>query len=134
MADLMSGTIQMMLVQIAATVGAVRDQRLRALAATGPQRHPLMPDVPTLAEQGFPGFSAGGWYGLLTPAGVPEEAIRAYHQAATAALAEPNIARRISDMGGPPIGNSPLEFRAHIQSEMERWRGVMSRAAAPVAR
>ncbi|WP_431305223.1 Bug family tripartite tricarboxylate transporter substrate binding protein [Sediminicoccus sp. BL-A-41-H5] len=107
---------------------------LRALGVTSLTRAPLMPDVPTLAEQGFAGFSAGGWYGLLTPAGVPEEAIRAYHLAATAALAEPMVTRRISEMGAPPIGSSPLEFRAHIQAEMERWRGVMARAAAPVAR
>ncbi|UPY34867.1 tripartite tricarboxylate transporter substrate binding protein [Sediminicoccus sp. KRV36] len=107
---------------------------LRALGVTSLARAAMMPEVPTLAEQGFPGFSAGGWYGLLTPAGVPEEAIRAYHLAATAALAEPHVTRRISEMGGPPIGSSPLEFRAHIQSEMERWRGVMARAAAPATR
>jgi tripartite-type tricarboxylate transporter receptor subunit TctC len=107
---------------------------LRALGVTSLSRAAMMPDVPTLAEQGFPGFSAGGWYGLLTPAGVPEEAVRAYHQAAVGALAEPHVARRISEMGGPPIGSNPLEFRAHIQSEMERWRGVLARAAAPVTR
>jgi tripartite-type tricarboxylate transporter receptor subunit TctC len=112
----------------------VQGGTLRALGVTSLTRAAMLPDVPTLAEQGFTGFSAGGWYGLLTPAGVPEEAIRAYHLAATGALAEPNVARRISEMGGPPIGSSPLEFRAHIQSETERWRGVLARAAAPVVR
>jgi tripartite-type tricarboxylate transporter receptor subunit TctC len=101
---------------------------LRALAVTSTARAPLLPAVPTLAEQGFAGFSAGGWYGLLTPAGVPEEAVGAYHRAATAALADATTARRINDMGGPPIGSTPAEFRAHIRAETDRWRGVLARA------
>jgi len=107
---------------------------LRALGVTSLSRAAMLPDVPTFAEQGFPGFSAGGWYGLLTPAGVPEEVVRVYNVAATGALGESIVARRIAEMGGPPIGNAPLEFRAHIQSETERWRSVLARAAAPVVR
>lgn len=101
---------------------------LRALAVTSTARAPLLPEVPTMAEQGFAGFSAGGWYGLLTPAGVPEEAVMAYHRAAVAALAEPAVAARIGAMGGPPIGGTPGEFRTHIQAETERWRAVLARA------
>lgn len=107
---------------------------LRALGVTSTTRAPMMPDVPTFREQGFPDYSAGGWYGLLSPAGVPEEVIRALHLAATAALAEPLVARRISEMGGPPIGSSPAEFRQHIAAETERWRGVLAQAARPVTR
>jgi len=99
---------------------------LRALAVTSAARAPMLPDVPTMAEQGFPGFIAGGWYGLLSPGGVPDEVVGALHRAAVAAMAEPEVARRISEMGGPPVANSPGEFRAHIRSEMERWRGVMA--------
>jgi tripartite-type tricarboxylate transporter receptor subunit TctC len=102
-----------------------------ALGVTSLDRAPLLPTVPTLAEQGFPGFSAGGWYGLLAPAGVPEEAVQALHAAAVAALAEPEVARRIGEMGGPPVGNSPAAFRAHIAAEMARWREVMAVAARP---
>jgi tripartite-type tricarboxylate transporter receptor subunit TctC len=104
---------------------------LRALGVTSLVRAPLLPDVPTLAEQNFPGFSAGGWYGLLSPAGIPEEAVRGLHEAAVAALAEPEVARRIGDMGGPPIGSSPAEFRTHIEAETARWRGVMATATPP---
>ena len=104
---------------------------LRALAVTSQARAAMLPDVPTMAEQGFPGFSAGGWYGLLSPAGVPEEVVRALHAAAVAALAEPEVARRIDEMGGPPIGSSPAEFRAHIEAETARWRGVLAAAARP---
>ena len=106
---------------------------LRALAVTSLTRAPMMPTVPTMVEQGFPGFSAGGWYGLLSPAGVPEEAVMAINRAAVAALAEPNVATRISAMGGPPIGSTPAEFQAHIRAETERWRGVLARAAPAAA-
>jgi tripartite-type tricarboxylate transporter receptor subunit TctC len=101
---------------------------LRALAVTSAGRAPMLPNLPTMAEQGFPGFTAGGWYGLLSPAGVAEEVVMTLHRAATAALAEPEVARRVSDMGGPPIGNTPQEFRSHIGRETERWRGVMAAA------
>nr|WP_256476277.1 tripartite tricarboxylate transporter substrate binding protein [Siccirubricoccus soli] len=101
---------------------------LRALAVTSATRAPLMPEVPSFAEQGFPGYSAGGWYGLLLPAGVPEEEIRAVHAAVTAALAEPEVMRKIAAMGAPPIGSGPLEFRSHIEAEMARWRDVLARA------
>jgi tripartite-type tricarboxylate transporter receptor subunit TctC len=106
---------------------------LRALAVTSLARAPMMPSVPTMAEQGFPGYSAGGWYGLLSPAGVPEEAVMAIHRAAVAALAEPSVATRINAMGGPPIGSTPAEFQAHIRAETERWRGVLARAAPAAA-
>ncbi|GGJ34998.1 Bug family tripartite tricarboxylate transporter substrate binding protein [Neoroseomonas lacus] len=106
---------------------------LRALAVTSLTRAQMMPTVPTMAEQGFPGFSAGGWYGLLSPAGVPEEAVMVINRAAVAALAEPNVATRISAMGGPPIGSTPAEFQAHIRAETERWRGVLARAAPAAA-
>ncbi len=101
---------------------------LRALAVTSATRAPMMPALPTMAEQGFPGFTAGGWYGLLSPAGVGEEVVRALNAAAVAALAEPEVSRRVADMGSPAIGGTPEQFRAHIRAEMERWRGVMAAA------
>ena len=107
----------------------IRAGAMRALAVTSARRAPALPDVPTMAEAGFPGFTAGGWYGLLSPAGVPEEAVARYHQAAAEALAEPDVARRITEMGEPPIGAGPQDFRRHIIAETERWRGVLARAA-----
>ncbi|MCX7932841.1 MAG: tripartite tricarboxylate transporter substrate binding protein [Rhodovarius sp.] len=103
---------------------------LRALAITSARRSPLLPEVPTMEEEGFQGFTAGGWYGLLAPAGIPEEAIARYHAAAVEALAEPEVARRIAAMGEPPIAAGPAAFREHIRAETERWRAVLS-AATP---
>ena len=101
---------------------------LRALAVTSAARAPLMPSVATMAEQGFPGFTAGGWYGLLAPGGVGDDVVRVLHAAAVQALAEPEVNRRVAEMGSPAIGGTPEAFRAHIRAETARWRSVMAAA------
>jgi tripartite-type tricarboxylate transporter receptor subunit TctC len=132
MADLMSGTIQMMLVQIAATVGAVRDQRLRALAATGPQRHPLMPDVPTLAEQGYPQATATSWGAVMATAGTPAPAIARLSEALRAGIANPAAVQRMTASGVDPVASTPEELAAFITSESEKWGRVVREARITV--
>jgi tripartite-type tricarboxylate transporter receptor subunit TctC len=132
MADLMSGTIQMMLVQIAATVGAVREQRLRALAATGPRRHPLMPDVPTLAEQGYPQATATSWGAVMTTAGTPPAAIARLSDALRGALASPVVIQRMTSAGVDPEASSPEELGAFVARESEKWGRVVREARITV--
>ena len=112
----------------------VRAGTLRALAVTSRNRAALLPEVPTMAEAGLPGFEAGGWYGFLGPAGLPEAVVAKLHAEAVTALREPEAARRIAEMGSPNISTTPAEFRAFIGAEMHRWRGVMAQAATPAAR
>ncbi len=132
MADLMSGTIQMMLVQIAATVGAVREQRLRALAATGPRRHPLMPDVPTLAEQGYPQATATSWGAVMTTAGTPPAAIARLSEALRGALASPVVIQRMTSAGVDPEASSPEELGVFVARESEKWGRVVREARITV--
>lgn len=132
MADLMSGTIQMMLVQIAATVGAVREQRLRALAATGPRRHPLMPDVPTLAEQGYPQATATSWGAVMTTAGTPPAAITRLSEALGAALASPPVIQRMASAGVDPEASTAEELGLFIARESEKWGRVVREARITV--
>ncbi|MCW8088414.1 Bug family tripartite tricarboxylate transporter substrate binding protein [Sabulicella glaciei] len=105
--------------------GQVRAGTLRALAVTSTERAPMLPDVPTAAEAGLPDFQAGGWYGLLGPADLPTGVVERLHAATVAALAEPHVARRITEMGSPNISSTPQEFRAMIAAETARWRGVL---------
>ncbi len=112
----------------------VRAGTLRALAVTSRSRAALLPEVPTMAEAGLDGFEAGGWYGFIGPAGLPEAVVARLHAEAVVALREPEAMRRIAEMGSPNITSTPEEFRAHIRAEMARWRGVLSRAATPAAR
>jgi tripartite-type tricarboxylate transporter receptor subunit TctC len=132
MADLMSGTIQMMLVQIAATVGAVREQRLRALAATGPRRHPLIPDVPTLAEQGYPQATATSWGAVMVTAGTPPAAIARLSDALRGALASPAVIQRMANAGVDPEASSPEELGLFVARESEKWGRVVREARISV--
>ena len=103
----------------------VRQGALQALAVTSAERAPLLQDVPTMSEAGLPGFEAGGWYGLLAPAEIPAGIVPRLHAATVAALAEPEVKRRIAEMGSPSISSSPDEFRAMIAAETVKWRGVL---------
>ena len=111
----------------------IRAGKLRALAVTAKQRTPLLPEVPTVAEAGLEGFEAGGWYGLVAPAGIAPEIVAQLHSETVAALKEPEMARRIADMASPNIWSTPDEFRAFIVSETQKWRSVLQ-ASKPAAR
>ncbi|MSQ54349.1 MAG: tripartite tricarboxylate transporter substrate binding protein [Betaproteobacteria bacterium] len=103
----------------------IRAGKLRALAVTSLQRAPLLAEVPTVSESGLPNFEAGGWYGLIAPAGLPAPIVQQLHAEAVAALKEPEFAKRIADMGSPNISTTPEEFRAFIAAEIQKWRAVL---------
>ena len=109
----------------------IKSGRLRPLAITSRQRAPLLADVPTMAESGLENFEAGGWYGLLAPAGIPAEIVTQLHAETVAALKEPEMARRIADMASPNISSTPEEFRAFIIAETQKWRAVLKASKAP---
>jgi tripartite-type tricarboxylate transporter receptor subunit TctC len=109
----------------------VRSGALRALAVTSAERAPMLPDVPTMSEAGLPGFEAGGWYGLLAPAEMPDGMVSRLHAATVAALDEPEVKRRIAEMGSPNISSTPDEFRAMIAAETAKWRGVLLAGQSP---
>jgi tripartite-type tricarboxylate transporter receptor subunit TctC len=103
----------------------IRAGKLRALAVTSLQRAPLLAEVPTVSESGLPNFEAGGWYGLIAPAGLPVPIVQQLHAEAVAALREPELMRRIAEMGSPNITTTPEEFRAFIAAEIQKWRAVL---------
>ncbi len=107
------------------TLGHIKAGKLRALAVTSKQRAPLLPDVPTMSEAGLEGFEAGGWYGLVAPAGIPAEIVAQLHAETVAALKEPEMARRIAEMASPNITSTPEEFRAFIAAETQKWKSVL---------
>ena len=106
-------------------LGHIKAGKLRALAVTSRQRAPLLPDVPTVSEAGLEGYEAGGWYGFLGPAGLPNEIVSQLHAEAVAALKEPEMAKRIAEMASPNITSTPEEFRAFIAAETQKWRSVL---------
>ena len=123
--DVIGGQTQLVVGNIAAAAPLVGPGRLRALAVTGKQRSALLPDVPTVAESGLPGFENSGWFGLFAPAGTPPEVIAKIHRDSAAALAETQLKARLYVLGMVPIGSSPTEFGRQMDEELKRWATVV---------
>jgi len=119
------GQVEVMFSTLPLGLPHVRTGKLRALAVTSKQRAPLLPDVPTMSEAGLEGFEAGGWYGLVAPAGIPQEIVNQLHAEAVAALKEPEMAKRIAEMASPNITSTPQEFKEFIAAETQKWKSVL---------
>ena len=120
LADLLSGRVQLMFSSVVAILPHVRAEKLKGLAVTGGKRLPSMPNLPTVAESGLPGYEASSWYGVLAPAGTPREIVARLNAELVKALAQPEVRTSLLAEGAEPIGGSPEQFAAHIRSEMER--------------
>jgi len=123
--DLMAGQVQLVVGNIGAVAGFVTQGRLRALAVTSKDRSSMLPDVPTANEAGMPGFENAGWFGFMAPAGTPREIIDKIQRDTQKVLAMPDVKERLAKVGMVPIGNSPTEFAAAIDTEYKRWGDVV---------
>ena len=126
--DVLSGQIQMAIIGMSAVTPHVRAGRLRAIATTGPKRSPAFPEVPTVAEQGFPGFAAEAWYGVLATAGTPRSVIVKTHAEVKRILGLPDVQARFENVGFEIIGSTPEEFAALIRAEIPMWIKVVKDA------
>jgi len=118
--DLLSGRVQLMFSSVVAILPHIKAGKLRGLAVTGSRRLASMPDLPTIAESGLPGYEASSWYGVLAPAGTPREIVARLNAELVKALAQPEVRTSLLAEGAEPIGGSPEQFASHIRSEMER--------------
>ena len=105
---------------------------IRAIAITTLKRTAALPDVPTIAELGFPGFEATTWHGIVAPAGTPKEVVASLHRAAAAALNDAEVRKALSDLGVDIVANTPEEFRAYIASEIPKWAAIVKASGAKV--
>ena len=126
--DLLAGRITMSFANIANVIPLAREGKLRALAITSAKRSALAPDLPTMAESGFPGFEAVPWFGLLAPAGTPKDVIDKIYSETAKTLAMPEIRKKFAELGLEPIGNTPAEFAAVIKKETPEWAKVIKDA------
>ena len=126
--DLLGGRITMMFSPIGIVLPMVREGKLRALAVTSLRRSSAAPELPTIAESGYPGFEVTLWYGLLAPAGIPAAIVRKLHLETVKALALPDLRAKLSSLGVEGIGNSPDEFAAVIKSGIPKWAKVIKDA------
>lgn len=126
--DLLAERLTMMFSPVSIVLPAVRDARLRALATTSSKRTPAFPDIPTIAESGFPGFDVTVWLGLLAPAGTSSAIINKLHHESAKALAMADIRAKLGNLGMDVVGNSPREFSGVIKSEIPFWANVIKQA------
>jgi tripartite-type tricarboxylate transporter receptor subunit TctC len=123
--DLIAGQIQMMVGNFAAASALLGPGRLRALAVTAKTRAPQLPEVPTAAESGLPGFENIGWFGLFAPAATPKDVLSKIQHDTAAVLGETDIKARLYVQGMQPVGNSSAEFAAALKDEDKRWAKVV---------
>jgi tripartite-type tricarboxylate transporter receptor subunit TctC len=107
-----------------------RQGRLKALAVTAAQRAPGLPELPTVAESGLPGFEVVGWYGVFAPAKLPQPLLKRLHSEFVKILNEPDIQKIIFNQGASGVGNSPEEFRKYLFADMEKWKKVVKASGA----
>jgi tripartite-type tricarboxylate transporter receptor subunit TctC len=126
--DLMGGQVDLLFVNSVVAVPHVRAGKLRALAVTGSRRNPLLPDVPTLAESGWPQAVAESWNSLAGPRGLPEPVVTRLNREVQAILAQPEVRERLATSGTEAMGGEPAEIRRFIAEEVERWASVIQAA------
>lgn len=132
LADLAGGALQLMFGNASSTLPFVRDGRVRPLAVTSAQRAPYLPDLPTLAESGLPGFAIDEWYACIGPAGMPPAVVRRLNAAILEIIGAPAERARLLDMGAEVAGGSPEEFGRFMQGEMDKIGRVVRGAGISV--
>jgi tripartite-type tricarboxylate transporter receptor subunit TctC len=130
--DLLAGRLQFMFATIPSVIAHVRAGTLTAIAVSSTYRSRSMPDVPTVAESGFPGFEAGSWFVMLAPKGTPPEVIATLNKAVNEVIAEKQVESRLVDEGADPVGGSPEKVGQFLRSEYEKWRAVVRESGAQV--
>lgn len=124
--EVMAGRVSFMFYPMIGIAGHVADTRLRVLAVGSAKPMPDFPGVPTMDESGFPNFEqTAPWVGMLAPAGTPKAIVDQLNAALKKALAQPEIIKRMKDLGASPIGDTPDEFRAFLVKDSERWERVI---------
>jgi tripartite-type tricarboxylate transporter receptor subunit TctC len=108
--------------------GQIQTGDLKAIAVTSPERNPILPDVPTFAEAGMPGFDVTSWYGLSFPAGTPPAIVQKTNKAMQELLARESVGKQLLNMGARVRGSTPDELKAHIAAEIAKWNGVRQKA------
>ncbi len=120
----------MMLESIPPLLAPIGNGELRALAVAEPERLNVLPEVPTLAESGFPGFSAAAWNALFAPAGTPAPILAKLNAEVNAIMRKPDVQTRFAELGAQPVGGTPEEMQRFLRAEVDRWADVIRRSGA----
>ena len=130
MVDVIGGQIEMLFDQMATAVPHVKGGKVRALGVTTAARSPAMPNVPTIAEAGVPGYEMSAWFGLVGPPGMPRELVARIRTDFIRALAQPDVKERLASQGLDLISDTPEQFTAFLKSELVKWAKVIKESGA----
>ena len=130
--DLIAGQVDLMFDNLPSSIGQVRGGNLRAIAVTSAKRSPALPNVPTVAESGLPGFEASSWFAIFAPAKTPPEIVQKLNAEVLKILADPEVQSRFAEIGGEIRPYKPDELRAFVQSEIEKWAKVVKASGAKI--
>jgi tripartite-type tricarboxylate transporter receptor subunit TctC len=123
--DLLAGRVSLSFGNIVNVLPLVREGKLRAFAVTSIRRSAIAPELPTMAESGYPGFEAVPWFGLMAPAGTSPQIVERLHRETVRVLAQPDVRRKLNDLGLDVLGGTPREFTAAIEREIPVWAVVI---------
>jgi tripartite-type tricarboxylate transporter receptor subunit TctC len=126
--DAMAGEIQMLFGSVINTLPHVKSGRLRALAMSGAQRSAVLPQLPTVAESGVPGYDVSGWYGWVAPAGTPSAIVSLLSRELARSVKLPDVSKTLAEDGAEPVGSTPAQFQQLIAEEVPRWRRIVKAA------
>jgi tripartite-type tricarboxylate transporter receptor subunit TctC len=130
--DLTGGQVQLMFDNMPSSIEHVRAGKLRALGVTTAKRSPAMPDLPTIAEQGVPGYEATSWFGVMAPAGTPKPIVDKLSQQIAKDIKSPSGIKLLAEQGAEAVGNTPDEFAAFIKAEIAKWARVIQASGAQI--
>lgn len=128
--DLMAGRVQMMFATMPSVMGHVKAGKLKPLAVSSAKRAPALPDIPTVAEAGVPGFEAASWFGIVAPARTPTSVINKLNAAIDKIIHEPAAYKTLLDQGAEPVGGNAQSFGDYMKSETEKWAKIVKLSGA----
>lgn len=131
--DVMGGQVTMFFSQMSSALPLVKQGKLKAIGVASLQRHPAAPEIPTIAEQGYPGFQAMAWYALFAPTGTPMDIVHKVAADATKALQLPDMKEKLSALGADPVGGTPEEFAQRLRAENARWGDAIRKSGVKLA-
>ncbi|MES2185197.1 MAG: tripartite tricarboxylate transporter substrate binding protein [Pseudomonadota bacterium] len=132
MMDVLAGNVDLMVSSVPSAMGQIKAGKLRPLAVTSAKRSSSLPDVPTVAEQGYKGFDANTWYGLFMPAGTPKEIVATMNREVNKLLATPEMQAAIHDQGAEPSPLTPEQFETQVKTEYPKWRDIVKSAGVTI--